>query len=84
MKSDTSPTPAAARNRVIKTLVSGRYICLRVSPSSMHGWIRNRPPFSSSRSAQKIVGESNLGNDRKSIEPFFPTSATVCRSPMIP
>ena len=39
MKSDTSPTPSAARKRVMRMFVSGRYICLLVPPVSSRGQI---------------------------------------------
>ncbi len=43
MKSITSPMPASLKNRVISTLVFGRYICLTGhSPSTAR---ENDPPF---------------------------------------
>jgi hypothetical protein len=83
MKSDTSATPAAESHRVIRTLVSGTYSCFCADPDRS-GAMENRPPRRRSSRAAKMVGESKLGNDMKSIELSLPTSATVCISPISP
>ena len=60
MKSQISPTPSGARKRVISTFVSGQYSCLCVL-TGQRGSMLKRPPFSSSRIAAKILGESKAG-----------------------
>jgi hypothetical protein len=78
-----SATPAAESHRVISTLVSGRYSCFWAE-LDRSGAMKKRPPRRRSSKAAKMVGESKFGNDMKSIEPSFPTSATVCMSPISP
>src|SRR3954454_22495671 len=67
MKSVSSAAAVSDKNRVLTTFVSATYICLRSMPSR-RGPILKLPPFSGSRRAAKIAGESNSGKQRKSIE----------------
>ena len=83
MKSLISATPAGARKRESRMLVSSRYNCLRRA-SSINGLSWKWPPLCSSSRAAKTVGESKYGNDKKSIDAFMPTSATVWRLPTTP
>jgi hypothetical protein len=46
--------------------------------------MENRPPFASSSSAPKTLGESKWGKQYQSMEPAALTSATVRMLPMIP
>ena len=82
MQSYTSATPSGVTKRVIRTFVSGTYIW-RVAASPVAP-ILKRPPLRSSRIAANSDGESKRGRQSQSIEPFRPTSAAVCRSPMTP
>src|SRR4051794_37784371 len=83
MKSTTWPMPSSVKNRVTRTAVSGRYICLEVY-AVFAGRIRKWPPRSSSSSAPNTLGESKRGQQNQSIDPSVVTRAAVCRSPMIP
>jgi hypothetical protein len=83
MKSTTSPTPSGVRNRVMRTLESGRYICRRLASGDVAA-TRKCPPFLSSRIEAKRLGESKKGRHSQSIVPSMPTSAAVWRSPMTP
>jgi hypothetical protein len=83
IKSEISATPWSERNRVSRTLESGRY-SWRWSAWSSTGAMRKRPPRSASSRAAKIVGESKRGKHMKSIDPSTLTSATVLRSPITP
>ena len=83
MKSCTSPTPSGVRNRVIRTLVSGKYSCL-IEWHSWVGSIRQNPPFSASSIDANTLGESNRGQQHQPMVPSVPTSATVWRLPITP
>ena len=83
MKSTTSPTPASVMNRVIKTAVSGWYICFVVY-APLAGATRKCPPRSSSSKAPNTLGESKRGQQNQSIDPSVLINAAVCRSPIKP
>src|ERR1035441_10012006 len=83
MRSVTSALPSTLSQRVTRTLVAGKYICiLRALPSL--GLSENSPPFSGSSKAAKTVGLSSEGQHIKSIVPSKATSAAVLRLPMMP
>jgi hypothetical protein len=50
--------------------------------SGSTGEICHRPFSAVPRSAAKQAGESNLGQQSQSIDPFLPTSAAVSQSPI--
>ena len=81
MKSMTETTPSAVVNSVSRIKVPGWY--QRVTRLIVPSGVNNHLPFSGvPSSAAKHAGESNLGKDSQSIEPFRPTSAAVSQSPM--
>lgn len=76
MKSTTSPTPSAVKNRVIRAAESGKYICFDwYAPPA--GRTRKWPPRASSSSAPKTLGESNRGQQNQSTDPSVLISAAV-------
>ncbi len=83
MKSVTSPTPSAVRNRVISIAVSGKYSC-RLTYLSVAGATDMYPPLSASSRDANTLGESNRGVQNQSTVPSVATSAAVCRSPIRP
>ena len=83
MKSVTSAAAVSDRNRVMRTLLSAAYICLYCTPS-ISGQTLKDPPRSGSSSAAKMVGESNIGKQKKSIVESILTRAAVHKFPIIP
>ena len=81
MRSQTSPTPSAFKKRVKRTLVSGKYICLR-EPVRLAEL--ERPALVRVEDGREHAGESKFGKQSQSMEPSVATSATECRSPMTP
>lgn len=60
-KSTRSTTPSSWMYRVCRMHEEGRYCCFVVHPSSSGGAMLKYPPWSLSRSRQKIDGESKVG-----------------------
>ena len=83
MKSITRTAPSATSKSVSSTSVPGRYRrdADRISPA---GASSQRPCRSSPTTAEKHDAESKRGRHSQSIDPFRPTRAADCMSPIRP
>ena len=81
MKSVTRTAPSSVSKLGLEHQRALRYDARRLEPAG--GSISQRPWGSSPSSAAKQAPESKRGRQSQSIEPSRPTSAAVCRSPII-